>query len=659
MCCRVIGTLETLKREAAEITKKVEETDVIMKDVDEVTRKYTPLALACSSLFFVLDELAVVNHFYRFSLAFFFEIFNHVLLQNPALKAVRDPHGRLEVLMRDMFVHTFKRTSRALLHSDHLVLALLLAQVKVKTSQEHTWVEDEYEALLTGVEATVAAAARTTSSHLDSDRLARLDVLARFKSLQAVVRQAAEGGPGWRDFMDSSEPETNVPGAWTDANGGSRPPLFLKASADPQGTDLTAQVRKSLLIKALRPDRLRPALQALVREVFGADLLATAAFDLAETVSSELSPQTPVCLCSVPGYDASFRVESLVAATNARCISVAMGSPEGFTLADQAIADAARTGAWVLLKNVHLAPAWLDQLEKRLQSLKAQSDFRLFLTMETSPKIPANILRQGRVIMNEPPTGIRASLLESLSHFKSTRTMEGPAEKARLYFLLAWFHAVVQERLRFAPLGWTKTYDFNETDREAALDTIDAWLAMSAKGRANIDPATIPWIALRVLIREAIYGGRIDADVDQAVLDAFVGRLFTPRAYDIDFELVGRSERDGGLSMPDVNRLEQYIEWASQLPAQQPPSFLSLPASSEKVIASAQGRDVLTKVVKLKLVEDDESSDLAAGSTGARVQPAWMRELSGACAGWLSSLPQVRLRPSLMLSTALTSAPPA
>ena len=31
--------------------------------------------------------------------------------------------------------------------------------------------------------------------------------------------------------------------------------------------------------------------------------------------------------------------------------------------------------------------------------------------------------------------------------------MKAPNERTRLYFLLAWFHAVVQERLRYCPLG--------------------------------------------------------------------------------------------------------------------------------------------------------------------------------------------------------------
>ena len=67
---KVIETLETLKREAAEITKKVEETDVIMQKVDQVTAQYLPLAQACSSTFFILEHLSNINHFYQFSLRF-------------------------------------------------------------------------------------------------------------------------------------------------------------------------------------------------------------------------------------------------------------------------------------------------------------------------------------------------------------------------------------------------------------------------------------------------------------------------------------------------------------------------------------------------------------------------------------------------------------
>lgn len=58
--------------------------------------------------------------------------------------------------------------------------------------------------------------------------------------------------------------------------------------------------------------------------------------------------------------------------------------------------------------------------------------------------------------------------------------MRAPNERARLYFLLAWFHAIVQERLRYCPLGWAKHYEFNESDLRVACDTLDTWIDSTA-----------------------------------------------------------------------------------------------------------------------------------------------------------------------------------
>jgi dynein heavy chain 1, cytosolic len=349
-------------------------------------------------------------------------------------------------------------------------------------------------------------------------------------------------------------------------------------------------VRKIAIIKCLRPDRLLQSTAAFVTSVFDADLGSVSSYDLGAVVNDEVLAATPLSLVSVTGYDASYRVENLVKNAGARCASVAMGSQEGFALADQAIALAARQGSWVLLKNVHLAPSWLGQLEKKLQTLSPHRNFRLFLTMETNPSIPVNILRQSRIFMNEPPPGIKANLLDSLRNISGNRISQGPAEKVRLYFLLAWFHAIVQERLRYVPLGWSKVYDFNDSDLASAFNTIDTWLNAAAKGRANVDPVSIPWDAVRTLIKQSVYGGRVDSDFDQKILDAFVDGLFTAHAYNVDFDLVPSISGSQNLNVPDGTKLEHFLSWVQNLPDRQPPAWLSLPPTAERVIAIAQGK---------------------------------------------------------------------
>jgi dynein heavy chain 1 len=52
------------------------------------------------------------------------------------------------------------------------------------------------------------------------------------------------------------------------------------------------------------------------------------------------------------------------------------------------------------------------------------------------------------------------------------RMSKVPVERARLVFMLAWFHAVVLERLRYVPLGWSRSLEFGEGDVTGALATL-------------------------------------------------------------------------------------------------------------------------------------------------------------------------------------------
>lgn len=46
-----------LKKEAAEVQKKVDDTDVVMAEVDSVSLEYLPVSTSCSSMYFTLESL--------------------------------------------------------------------------------------------------------------------------------------------------------------------------------------------------------------------------------------------------------------------------------------------------------------------------------------------------------------------------------------------------------------------------------------------------------------------------------------------------------------------------------------------------------------------------------------------------------------------------
>ena len=96
-----------------------------------------------------------------------------------------------------------------------------------------------------------------------------------------------------------------------------------------------------------------------------------------------------------------------------------------------------------------------------------------------------------------------------------------PIERSRLHFLLGWLHAVILERLRYIPVGWTKVYEFNEADQRCSLDLIDEYID-ALGNRSNVDIDKIPWDAFRTILIENLYGGKIDNEYDSKILISLV-----------------------------------------------------------------------------------------------------------------------------------------
>ena len=90
--------------------------------------------------------------------------------------------------------------------------------------------------------------------------------------------------------------------------------------------------------------------------------------------------------------------------------------------------------------------------------------------------------------MNEPAPGLRAQLIELLTSIPDSRLSNGPAELPRLVFLLSWLAATTSERIRFVPLGFTKSYSFDDSDFTSALTALISWVLSASKGKANINP---------------------------------------------------------------------------------------------------------------------------------------------------------------------------
>ncbi|KAK3324626.1 dynein heavy chain, N-terminal region 1-domain-containing protein [Cercophora scortea] len=570
----VIETLETLKTEAADISDKMNNTEGVMAEVEEITLQYNIIARSCSAVFAVLEQLHYLNHFYQFSLQYFLDIFHSVLHGNPHLANEINHNVRRDIIVKDLFVAAFKRTALGLLQKDRITLAMLLAQASPYKMDK---------GLLD-----VILDERVEGQDISSDVVGKDEAFARARRLP-VIRDRLDkiAEPDWDKFLTEELAENFVPKIWDD---------------NTEETDRALMTL--LLIKLFRMDRFVPAAERFATLVFGSDLFDIVE-DLKQTVD-QVSATRPISLVSSPGFDASYKVDSLVERMRVRCTNIAMGSNEGLASADKAISNAAQTGSWVLIKNVHLAPTWLQSLEKRMESLNPNPEFRLFLSMESSPKIPVNLLRASRVLMYEQPAGVRANMKDSMSSL-STRSTKSPVERTRLYLLLSFLHAVVQERLRYAPnLGWKGFWEFNDADYECSAFVIDTWIETAAQNRTNIAPANIPWEMIRYLVTET-YGGKIDDEGDFGMLAQLVGTFLTPAAFEIGHRLV-RDEAGGGeadLLVPSGTSLQEFMGWIQRLPEREPPTYLGLPANAEKLLLVGLGRSLIGNLKKVTDLLDE------------------------------------------------------
>ena len=323
--------------------------------------------------------------------------------------------------------------------------------------------------------------------------------------------------------------------------------------------------------------------------------------DLISITTSDISCHIPLLLCSAPGHDVSGRVESMARELSKELLSVAMGSTEGYDMADSYVAMASKRGTWVLLKNVHLCVDWLrETLVKKIQGFGngVHPEFRLFITSEINPKLPTGLLQVSDVIVAQAPTGIKATLNRYFSSIPKDRLTISPI-RSRLYLLLGWVHSVIQERLRFVPNGWSEAYEWTEADAIHALDVIDSLLAQE---RNPSDPEKLPWDAIRSTLRKGVYGGRITETSDQNVLDELVDSVFVPQAYDVGFQLVS-SERCGGsqpVLVPEECSREQILIWIQNLPSRTPPAWIGLNDSAE---TEREQRTALSVIEKVQMVQ--------------------------------------------------------
>nr|CAD7405122.1 unnamed protein product [Timema cristinae] len=286
-------------------------------------------------------------------------------------------------------------------------------------------------------------------------------------------------------------------------------------------TDKLATFQMLLLLRCFRVDRVYRAISNYITLILGENYITPPVISL-DNILDQSTPHMPVVFILSPGSDPTsdlMKLAELSLSGSGRFKYLSLGQGQeriALSLLETAIAR----GQWLMLQNCHLLVTFLRTLEKELDEMsKPHPDFRLWLTTDPTPTFPIGILQRSLKVVTEPPNGLKLNLHSTYFKLRS-QSLDNCGHPAfrSLVYVLAFFHAVVQERRKYDKIGWNISYDFNESDFNVCIEILDTYLTKAVEAK---DPR-IPWGSLKYLIGEVMYGGRVIDDFDRRIVRTYM-----------------------------------------------------------------------------------------------------------------------------------------
>lgn len=281
-------------------------------------------------------------------------------------------------------------------------------------------------------------------------------------------------------------------------------------------------------------------------------------FELAN-IYLESRATTPLLFVLSPGSDPLKALLKFAETKNKRPDPISLGQGQGERASKQ-IEAALKSGDWVILQNCHLSVSWMPTLEKICEDIEsdprsAHRDFRLWLTSYPSDAFPVSILQNGIKMTREAKKGLQANLqdtygVDPISDPSWFGTSSDPKKFRKLVFGLAFFHAVIQERRLYGPLGWNIRYEFNETDLRICVRQLKIYLDQY--------PDKTPIEALNYLTAECNYGGRVTDMNDRILIETLLTDYYTERIFNEDYKF----SPSGIYYAPAHGEVDKYIGYA-------------------------------------------------------------------------------------------------
>ena len=541
----LINTLDKSKTTWEEVNESLKVAEETSEKIQIASDAYRPCSIRASVLYFVLNDLAQIDPMYQFSLDAYTELFFNSIIRSQRNDNVLE---RIKILNDYHTYSVYKYTSRGLFERHKLLLSLQMCVRILQTSNQIN--NEEWQYFLRG--GTVLDKKQQPPNPAPSwlseeswDNITELENLPHFKG---IVSSFEQNIGNWEEWYRSNAPEVSsaaeLPGEWESK---------------------CNELQRMIFVRCLRSDRVVFAATAYVEHSMGRKYVEPPVLDLNESVMDSTT-SSPLIFVLSPGVDPTYNLQQLAASKGLqnKLFTIALGQGQA-PLATKMIEDGIREGNWVFLANCHLMTSWLPTLDKIVETFPSKQpheNFRLWLSSNPTSAFPIAILQRSIKMTTEPPKGLRANMLrlyntitdESFNQCKATH------KYPKLLFALVFFHSVLLERRKFRNLGLNIPYDFNDTDFQVSDDLLKTYLD---------EYDETPWDALKYLISEANYGGRVTDELDRRVLNSYLNQYYCEEALEVsNFQL---STIPNAYVIPDNGRLQSYRDYIQTLSSSDEP----------------------------------------------------------------------------------------
>jgi len=550
----LINTLNESKVTSGIITTRLIEAEKTEEEITTAREKYRSVATRGSVMYFVVASLAEVDPMYQYSLKYFTQLFNTCIENAPKVATLDE---RLLVLLDKCTSTVYANVARGLFEKDKLVFSFMICSDIMK--QSGTISEMEWNYFLRGS----AGVEVKETSKPDVHWLSEQD----WNSC-CSLESCLSNFEGFTKLVMSRHIRSTIGSFEVDIN-----PVDWEGYSENKKTEEEVQEFSSferlILAKCFKEEKVTFAVTQFVRENLGKEFVESPAVDL-NTLYEDMSPTIPLVFILSTGSDPMNAFLRFAKEMNYidRVHAISLGQGQG-PVAEKLIAAAVKVGDWVFLQNCHLAASWMLSMENIVKALSSDAsvhpDYRLFLSSMPAKCFPVTVLQNSIKVTNEPPKGLRANVRRAFAELQQ-ETFESHVLGTtwrKLVFGLCFFHAIIQERKKFGPLGWNIKYEFNDSDRECCLENL----------RIFVDDGTIPWDALIFITGQVTYGGRVTDEWDQRCLVTVLKRFFSPPTLEAEEFKYSQS---GIYYAPNTELLQDYRSYIENLPLNDEPEIFGM-----------------------------------------------------------------------------------